>query len=62
VVRSKRQYEVISGNFPTDIYMDFVTMVSNSLGKHEKWVTYKHMYCVLQHVMFCGEFENFIHF
>jgi hypothetical protein len=42
--------------------MDFVTMVSGSLGKQGKWVPRKHMYYVLQHVMFCGQFESFIHF
>jgi hypothetical protein len=36
-------------------------MISNSLGQG-KWVPCKHMYYVLQHVMFCGEFEIFIYF
>jgi hypothetical protein len=34
----------------------------NSLGQQGMWVLYKQMYYVLQHVTFCGEFENFIHF
>ncbi len=40
--------------------MDFVTMVSSSLGKQGKWVPCKHMYYVLQHVMFCAQVEIFI--
>ncbi len=41
--------------------MDFVTMVSGSLRKQGKWVPCEHMYYVLQHVMFCGQFDIFIH-
>jgi hypothetical protein len=33
--------------------LDFVTMISNSLGQQGKWVPCKHMYYVLWHVMFC---------
>jgi hypothetical protein len=58
----KRQYEITIGTFTTCTCMDFVTMISSSLGKQGKWVLCKHMYYVLQHVMFCGEFEIFIHF
>jgi hypothetical protein len=61
-ISNKRQYEVTIGNFLACICMDFVTMVSCSLGKCGKWVPSKHMYYVLQHVMFCGRFESFIHF
>jgi hypothetical protein len=50
------------GTSPVYICMDFVTMLLGSLGKHKKWVPCKHMYYVLQHVMFCDRFENFIHF
>jgi len=42
--------------------MDFVTMVSSSMGKQGKWVPCKHMYYVLQHVIFCGQVEIFIRF
>jgi hypothetical protein len=59
---NKRQYEVTMGNFLTCICLDFVTMTFNSLSRWRKWVPCKHMYYVLQHVMFCGEFEDFIHF
>jgi hypothetical protein len=37
-------------------------MISKSLGQQGMWVPNKHMYYVLQHVTFCGEFENSIHF
>jgi len=59
---NKKQYEVTIGNFLACISLDFVTMISNSLRWWGKWVPYKHMYYVLQHVMFCGQFESFIHF
>ncbi len=37
-------------------------MVASLLGQRGKWVPYKHLYYELQDVMFCGEFEIFIHF
>jgi hypothetical protein len=49
---NKRQYEVTIGNLLACTYMDIVTMVLGSLGKQGKWVPCKHMYYVLQHVMF----------
>jgi hypothetical protein len=51
---NKKQYEITIGNFPTCICMDFVVMMSSLLGWWGKWVPYKHMYYILQHVMFCG--------
>ncbi len=59
---NKRQYKVIIRNFLTYTYMDFVTMVLGSLKKQGKWVPCEHMYYLLQHVMFCGQFDSFIHF
>ncbi len=60
---NKKYYEVIIGNFlAACTCLDFVAMISNSLGQQGKWLPYKHMYYVLQHVMFCGHFESFIHF
>jgi len=53
---------VIIGNFPTYNYLDFVAMVVSLLDEWNKQVPCKHLYYVLQHVMFCGEFEDFIHF
>jgi len=59
---NQRQYEVTIGNFLTFICFDFVTILLGSWGRQRKWVPCKHIYYVLQHVMFCGEFEIFIHF
>jgi hypothetical protein len=59
---NKKQYEVTIGDFPACNCLDFVEMISNSLGWWGKWVPCKHMYYVLQHVLFCGEFESSIHF
>jgi hypothetical protein len=61
-VPNQRQYEVTIGNFMSFIWFDFVAMLSCSWGWQGKWVPCKHIYYVLQHVMFCGEFENSIHF
>jgi hypothetical protein len=58
---NKRQFEIIIKNFLACTYLDFVTMISNYL-RQGKWVPCKHMYYFLEHVMFCGEFEIFIHF
>ncbi len=59
---NKKQYEITIRNFPACTCLDFVAMISNSSGWPKKWVPCKHMYCVLQHVMFCGQFKSFIHF
>jgi hypothetical protein len=59
---NKRQYEITIGNFLACTCLDFITMTSSVLGHRKKWVPCKHMHYVLQHVMFCGQFESFIHF
>ncbi len=59
---NKKQYEVIIRNILAYTCLDFVSMISNLLGWRRKWVPYKHMYYVLQHVMFCGQFKSFIYF
>jgi hypothetical protein len=51
---NKKQYEITIGNFLACTCLDFVAMMFNSLHWQGKWVHYKHMYYVLQHVMFCG--------
>jgi hypothetical protein len=61
-VSNKKQYEVTIGNFPAYICMDFVTMVSSSLGKQGKWVHVNTWIMYYNNVMFCGQFEIFIHF
>jgi hypothetical protein len=50
----KTNYEITLGNSPTCTCMDFVIMISSSLGTWGKWLPCKHMYYVLQDVMFCG--------
>ncbi len=56
-----KQYEVIIGNFPTYTCIDFVLMMTCSLGIHGKWVHCKHLYYILQQVMLCGLMKTFIH-
>jgi hypothetical protein len=34
-------------------------MAFNALGGQGKWVSCKHLYYVLQHVMYCQEVEDF---
>jgi hypothetical protein len=58
----QKKYEITIKNFPTCICLDFVAMIFSSLGQQREWVPCKHIYYVLQHVMFCGQFESFIHF
>jgi hypothetical protein len=59
---NKKQYELTIGSFLTYTCLDFVAMISSLLGWWRRWVPCKHMYYVLQHVMFCQQFESFIHF
>jgi hypothetical protein len=61
-ISNRKQYEITIGNFLNYICIDFMTMVSSSFGKRGKWVPCKQTYYVLQHVMYCGQFEIFIHF
>jgi predicted nucleic acid-binding Zn finger protein len=44
---------VIIKTFPTCSCMDFLMMISNSLGKWGKWTLCKHIYHILWHVVFC---------
>lgn len=52
-----RQYEITIRNFLACSCLDIVTMVLSSLGKWRKWVPCKHMYYVLQHVMFMANMK-----
>jgi hypothetical protein len=36
-------------------------MLAASLGERGAWVQCKHLYHILQY-MYCGQFENFIHY
>lgn len=58
---SRKQYEVMIGNFPTYICVDIITMMASSLCGFEKWVHFKHLYFIIQNVMYYGQMENFIH-
>jgi hypothetical protein len=60
-IENRKQYEVKIDNFPTYTCMDFVLMMTSSLGAHRKWAHCKHLYYILQHVMLCGLMEMFIH-
>jgi len=44
---NKKQYEIITWNFPTCTCLDFVAMMSSLLGWQGKWVPCKHIYYVL---------------
>jgi hypothetical protein len=35
--------------------------MASSLGGQRKWVHCKHIYCILQHVMFCEHTKKIIH-
>jgi hypothetical protein len=55
------QYEVMVGKFLACICVKFVLMMIGSLSGCGKWVHCKHLYYILQNVMFCGLMEMFIH-
>jgi hypothetical protein len=57
VPTNKRQHEVTIKNFWTCICLGFVSMVTSSLGQRRKRVPYKHLYYVLQNVMFLGSLK-----
>ncbi len=60
---SRKQYEMMIGNFLTYTYVDIITMMASSLGGRGRgWVHCKHLYFIIQNVMYCGQMENFIHF
>ncbi len=44
---NKKQYEITIGNFLAYACLDFVAMISSSLGQQRKWGPCKHMYYVL---------------
>ncbi len=59
---STKQYDVTIGNFPNCICDDFIQMMAGSLGGRGKWVHCKHLYFILQNVMYCGQIKPFLHF
>jgi hypothetical protein len=40
----------------------FCYNVNNFLGGHGAWVQCKHMYHILQNIMYCEKIEEFIHY
>jgi hypothetical protein len=51
----------MTGNFPNCTYVDFIQMMIGSLGGWGKWVHYKHLYFILQNVMYYGYyFHSFL--
>jgi hypothetical protein len=57
-----KQYEVMIGNFPNYTCVEFIQMMASSLGGRGKWVHYKHLYFILQNLMYYGQTKPFIHF
>ncbi len=49
------------GNFPKCSCVYFVAMLASSLGGCGVYVQCKHVYHILQMIMFCGLMEKFIH-
>ncbi len=49
------------GNYPRCSCVHFVTMLVGSLGGHGVYVQCKHVYHILQTIMFCGFTEEFMH-
>jgi hypothetical protein len=62
LLQNRRQYEATIKKNWTCICLGFVNVVANLFDQWRKWVPYKHLYYELQDVMFCGEFEIFLHF
>jgi hypothetical protein len=57
-----KQYNVTIGNFPRCSCVYFVTMLAGSLGGLRTYAQCKHVYHVLQSIMFCGFTKDFIHY
>jgi len=47
--------------FPKNVHVYFVTMLVAFLGNHGAYVQCKHVYHILQAIMFDGFMEKFIH-
>jgi hypothetical protein len=57
-----KQYDITIGNFLGCSCVYFVTMLATSLGGHGAYVQCKHVYHVLQMIMFSGFIKKFIHY
>jgi hypothetical protein len=56
------QYDVIISNFLGCSCVYFVKMLVGSLGARGAYVQCKHVYHILQMIMFYGFIEEFIHY
>ncbi len=61
IVLDDQRYDVTIGNFLGCSCVYFVKMLVGSLGARGVYVHCKHVYHVLQMIMFCGLMEEFIH-
>jgi hypothetical protein len=61
VLLDDQGYDVTTGNFLGCSCVYFVTMSEGFLGGHGVYVQCKHVYHILQTIMFCGFMEEFIH-
>jgi hypothetical protein len=60
--KNYKQYEIMINDYSAYSYMDFPSMMFASLNGRTLWVQGKHLYYILQYVMFCGIKEPFVHY
>jgi len=53
---------VTIGNYLGCSCIYFVIMSASSLGGHGAWVQCKHMYYILQNIIYCGQAKKIIHY
>jgi hypothetical protein len=56
-----KRYDATIENFLGCSCVDFVAVLEASLGGHGAYMQFKHVYHVLQTIVFCGLMEDFIH-
>jgi hypothetical protein len=61
ILSDDQRYNVTIGNFLEYSCFYFVKTLASSLGAHGVYMHYKHVYHVLQMIMFYGLMEEFIH-
>ncbi len=62
ILSNHKRFYVTIGNYPFCYCIFFVIMSTIFLGGCETWVQCKHMYHILQNIMYCGQSKKFIHF
>jgi hypothetical protein len=55
-------YDVTIENYVSCSCIYFVVMLTIPLGEHGAWVQCKHIYHILQNIMYCGKTKKFIHY